>query len=176
MKVNNFNQNFGARIIVNDSFKKAVEATRDANYIGCFNQTAQFINALQAIKNTHEFDTFEIIAQTEEEGAKVGYSSVHPYEIKINGKHYESKDMNQELFNIFGEHQGACAIAGIVGFANDFFGSDFKLPIAKNHEKYKQIYADIEQHKKQISALERDAARVREAVVSEYEIKLNKLI
>ena len=174
MKINNFKQNFGANIIINDSFKKALNATRQANNLGCFNQTAQFINAVQAIKDTDQFDTFEIEAQSLEDGAKAGYTTTHPFEIKIDGKPYDCKNIKVESF--FGEHQASRATSGIIGFAKEFFGSDFNQSIGGNHEKYNQICADIKEHERQISLLKRDVAWMQNAAASEYEIKLNKLI
>ena len=60
MKINSFNQNFGANIIKNTTYNNAFENAQRANEVGCFSQTIEFINAVQAIQNTDKFDTFEI--------------------------------------------------------------------------------------------------------------------
>lgn len=132
MKINNLNQSFGAKIIINDSFKKAVAEIRQRNQSGDFIHTAQFINALQAIKDTNEFDTFEINAQPLEKTTKEGGAFVQPFEIKIDGKPYECRELR--LFSMweYKSQEGIEAVYGILNFAKEFFDIDFNKPVAKN--------------------------------------------
>lgn len=175
MKINNLNQSFGAKIITNNTFRKAAAEIRQRNQSGDFIHTTQFINALEAIKETDEFDTFEITSRPLEKTAKEGGAFVQPFEIKIDGKPYECKELR--LFSMWGykSQEGIEAVYGILNFAKEFFDTDFNKPVAKNQEKLQEIDSKIQEHKRQLKALEKASSKAYEDTIEEYQMKLNKL-
>lgn len=175
MKVNNINQNFGAQIIMNESFKKALENAKLTNDLGIFNQTVQFINAVQAIKHTDKFDTFEINAQSLDEWRKSDISTNIPFEVKIDGKPYDCRDEAPAALSLFGDHKSSCATAGVIGFAKKFFGSDFTHPITERHKSYNEIMAKVEEHKRQAQILELEASSIQRSVSKGYKKTLDEL-
>ena len=160
MKVNNISQNFGARIIVNDSLKKALEGIGEAVQLGNFDNVPEFINAINLIKETEDFDTFEIQAQTPEEYEKRYYhSDKYAFEIKTDGKPVKCE--NRPAFSHYGGHQGSRAIGGIIQFAKEYLNlNSDNLKITKAHQNFKEINADIAKHQKSMDDLRSRAEAV----------------
>ena len=78
--------------------------------------------------------------------------------------------------SLFGGHQASCATAGIIRFAKEFFGSDFNHPITNKHKELNKMRANILEQKRQIQVMEQNAFYLSNAVASDYERTLNKLI
>ena len=173
MKINSFNQNFGANIIKNTTYNNAFENAQRANKVGCFSQTIEFINAVQAIQNTDKFDTFEI----QQKGSEVMPTGCLPdefFEIKIDGKPYKFKDI--EYRSLFGNRYDSAVTAGIMSFAQEYLGVDIeKYQPTKKYQAYAQITTNLMHKKEEVKELTKEANIAHRELIGEFEQKLNEL-
>lgn len=175
MRINTTNQSFTATIVENETYKKVVQNAIEANKAGLFEQTINFINAVEAIKATDKFDTFEI--QSKEPKKTFGNVSADEYfQIIIDGRPFNLGETEYPKIAL-GNYVIGSATRGILGFAQKYLFANIGEYVPSDaYKNYETVRVQLEQRRKEVRSLEGELSAASLKVSNEFEQKLNKLI
>ncbi|MBR5304315.1 MAG: hypothetical protein IKU37_05765 [Candidatus Gastranaerophilales bacterium] len=175
MRINNTNQSFSAQIVQNETYRQVVQNAKQANQIGLFGQTINFINAVEAIMATDEFDTFEI--QSKEPKKTSGDVSADEYfQIIIDGKPCDLGEIEYPEIAL-GNYINRAVTKGILAFAKEHLGADIdKYEPTEAYKNYYTLGVQLSQCKQQVECLRDNLKETNIQVSNEFKPKLDALI